>query len=86
MAGQEDHNKTIAAWMRAVEALLMSMPGLTPECIKAAHDLLDENYKWKYKNTWEATARLRPGEPLDEDAGAVLKRIEAGVAKRDGDA
>jgi hypothetical protein len=70
--------------VRAIEALISEMPGVTEARIAAAKERIRKNAKGRL-GSWSATAadlRDRIGRPLDEHAEAALDNLASELKSR----
>jgi hypothetical protein len=76
----EEQISHLEARVRALEALMLVLPGLTEETIQNARQRLNDDAKRKSK-TAALREKIRPGRPFDEDADRALADLKFNLAQ-----
>jgi hypothetical protein len=82
MVDEDDPLAKLEGKMRAIEALLLEMPGLTPERVNAAKEGVRANEKFRTRSTRSAELLEKTGAPLDKHAEAWLDNLASSLKKR----
>ena len=80
LAKLEERIEVIEGKVRAIEALMLEMPGITQDLIKVAKERVRDNAK---RGSDFAALKEQLGAPLDEHAEAALDSLASALKRHD---
>jgi hypothetical protein len=81
LAKLEERIRVIEGRARAIEALMLEMPGMTQELIQAAKEGVRDDAKRRIRDSAALLEQL--GAPLDEHAEAALDSLASALKRHD---